>query len=110
MRGPRSRRTAAASSVSRKRSPSSPSCNEPSETRSGSPMRYTPELLHKKPFIFPEAPRWFRDAFYCCDIDAGCIYRLAADGTPQFIYKHGSPVSGWIQRDDGSLLVVAGIE
>jgi sugar lactone lactonase YvrE len=73
-------------------------------------VRYTPELLHKKPFIFPEAPRWFRDAFYCCDIDAGCIYRLAADGTPQLIYKHGSPVSGWIQCDDGSLLVVAGIE
>jgi len=73
-------------------------------------MRYTPELLHKKPFVFPESPRWFRDTFYCCDIDAGTIYRIAPDGTPHAVYVHGSPVSGWLRLDDGSLLVVAGLE
>ena len=73
-------------------------------------MRYTPDLLQKKPFVFPEAPRWFRDAFYFCDIDAGTLYRIGADGTAQAIYVHGSPVSGWVRLDDGSLLVVAGLE
>jgi sugar lactone lactonase YvrE len=73
-------------------------------------MRYTPELLQKKPFVFPEAPRWFRDAFYFCDIDAGTLYRIGADGTAQAIYVHGSPVSGWVRLNDGSLLVVAGLE
>ena len=73
-------------------------------------MRYTPELLHKKPFVFPDSPRWFRDTFYCCDIDAGTIYRIAPDGTPHAVYVHGSPVSGWLRLDDGSLLVVAGLE
>lgn len=73
-------------------------------------MRYTPDLLLKKPYVFPEAPRWFRDAFYFCDIDAGTLYRIGPDGTAQAIYVHGSPVSGWIQLDDGSLLVVAGLE
>lgn len=73
-------------------------------------MRYTPELLQKKPFVFPEAPRWFRDTFYFCDIDAGTIYRANPDGTPHALYVHGSPVSGWVRLDDGSLLVVAGLE
>ena len=73
-------------------------------------MRYTPDLLLKKPYVFPEAPRWFRDAFYFCDIDAGTLYRIGPDGTAQAIYVHGSPVSGWIQLHDGSLLVVAGLE
>ena len=73
-------------------------------------MRYTPELLQKPPFVFPEAPRWFRDAFYFCDIDAGTIYRLGANGAATAIYVHGSPVSGWVRLDDGSLLVVAGLE
>jgi sugar lactone lactonase YvrE len=73
-------------------------------------MRYTPELLQKKPFVFTEAPRWFRDAFYFCDIDAGTIYRIGPDDIAQAIYVHGSPVSGWVQLDDGSLLVVAGLE
>lgn len=73
-------------------------------------MRHTPDLLHKKPFVFPESPRWFRDTFYCCDIDAGTIYRIAPDGAAQALYVHGSPVSGWVQLDDGSLLVVAGLE
>lgn len=73
-------------------------------------MRYTPELLQKKPFIFPEAPRWYRDAFHFCDIDAGALYRIGPDGNAQPIYVHGSPVSGWVRLDDGSLLVVAGLE
>jgi len=73
-------------------------------------MRYTPDLLQKKPFIFPESPRWFRDTFYFCDIDAGTIYRIAPDGTAHALYVHGSPVSGWLRLDDGSLLVVAGLE
>ena len=73
-------------------------------------MHYIPDLLQKKPFVFPEAPRWFRDAFYFCDIDAGTLYRIGADGTAQAIYVHGSPVSGWVRLDDGSLLVVAGLE
>jgi sugar lactone lactonase YvrE len=73
-------------------------------------MRYTPELLLKKPFVFPESPRWFRDSFYCCDIDAGTLYRIGSDGTAEAIYVHGSPVSGWVRLDDGSLLVVAGLE
>lgn len=73
-------------------------------------MRFTPDLLQKKPFIFPEAPRWFRDAFYFCDIDAGILYRIGPDGNAQAIYVHGSPVSGWVRLDDGSLLVVAGLE
>lgn len=72
-------------------------------------MRYTPELL-LKPFTFPEAPRWYRDTFYWVDIDAGKIYRLGPDGTAQALYAHGSPVSGWVRLDDGSLLVVAGLE
>ncbi len=72
-------------------------------------MRYTPELL-LKPFTFPEAPRWYRDTFYWVDIDAGRIYRLGPDGTAQALYAHGSPVSGWVRLDDGSLLVVAGLE
>ena len=72
-------------------------------------MRYIPELL-LKPFIFPEAPRWYRDTFYFCDIDAGTIYRIAPDGRQQALYVHGSPVSGWVRLDDGSLLVVAGLE
>ena len=72
-------------------------------------MRYTPELL-LKPFTFPEAPRWYRDTFYFCDIDAGTIHRIAPDGQPQALYVHGSPVSGWVRLDDGSLLVVAGLE
>jgi len=73
-------------------------------------MRYTPDLLLKKPFVFPESPRWFRDSFYCCDIDAGTLYRIGSDGTAEAIYVHGSPVSGWVRLDDGSLLVVAGLE
>jgi len=73
-------------------------------------MRYTADLLQKKPFVFPESPRWFRDAFYFCDIDAGTLYRIGSDGTAQAIYVHGSPVSGWVRLDDGSLLVVAGLE
>jgi len=73
-------------------------------------MRYTPNLLQKKPFVFPEAPRWFRDTFYFCDIDAGTLYRVNSDGATWAIYVHGSPVSGWVQLDDGSLLVVAGLE
>jgi sugar lactone lactonase YvrE len=73
-------------------------------------VRYTPALLQKKPFVFPEAPRWFHDAFYFCDIDAGTLYRIGADGTARSIYVHGSPVSGWVRLDDGSLLVVAGLE
>jgi sugar lactone lactonase YvrE len=73
-------------------------------------VRYTPALLQKKPFVFPESPRWFHEAFYFCDIDAGTLYRIGADGTAQPIYVHGSPVSGWVQLDDGSLLVVAGLE
>jgi sugar lactone lactonase YvrE len=73
-------------------------------------MHYIPDLLQKKPFVFPEAPRWFRDAFYFCDIDAGTLYRIGADGTAQAIYVHGSPVSGWVRLNDGSLLVVAGLE
>lgn len=60
--------------------------------------------------MFPEAPRWFRDTFYFCDIDAGAIYQVAHDGAVQSIYVHGSPVSGWVRLDDGSLLVVAGLE
>jgi sugar lactone lactonase YvrE len=73
-------------------------------------MRYIPDLLEKKPFIFPEAPRWFRDHFYFCDIDAGTLYRVGSGGTTVPIYVHGSPVSGWVMLDDGSLLVVAGLE
>lgn len=73
-------------------------------------MRYTPELLLCKPFIFPEAPRWFRDTFHFCDIDAGTIYRINTDGSAHEVYVHGSPVSGWLLLDDGSLLVVAGLE
>lgn len=73
-------------------------------------MHYTPALLLKKPFVFPESPRWFRDSFYCCDIDAGTLYRIGSDGTAEAIYVHGSPVSGWLRLDDGSLLVVAGLE
>lgn len=73
-------------------------------------MRYTPTLLQKKPFVFPEAPRWFRDTFYFCDIDPGILYRVMAAGDVEPIYAHGSPVSGWVRRDDGSLLVVAGLE
>jgi len=73
-------------------------------------MRYTPELLQKKPFVFPESPRWFRDSFYFSDIDAGTIYQIGPDGTAQAMYVHGSPVSGWVRLEDGSLLVVAGLE
>ena len=73
-------------------------------------MKHTPTLLQKKPFIFPEAPRWYRDSFYFTDIDAGTIYRLAEDGSAHAVYVHGSPVSGWVRLDDGSLLVVAGLE
>ena len=73
-------------------------------------MHYTPDLLQKKPFVFPEAPRWFRDTFYFCDIDAGTIYRVNPDGTARAVYVHGSPVSGWVRLEDGSLLVVAGLE
>jgi sugar lactone lactonase YvrE len=73
-------------------------------------MHYIPDLLLKKPFMFPESPRWFHDTFYCCDIDAGTLYRIGADGNEQAIYVHGSPVSGWVRLDDGSLLVVAGLE
>ena len=73
-------------------------------------MKFMPTLLLQKPFIFPEAPRWYRDTFYFCDIDAGTIYRLAEDGTAHAEYVHGSPVSGWVRLDDGSLLVVAGLE
>jgi sugar lactone lactonase YvrE len=73
-------------------------------------MRYTPDLLQKKPFVFPESPRWFHDSFYFCDIDAGTLYRIGSDGTAEAIYVHGSPVSGWVRLDDGSLLVVAGLE
>jgi sugar lactone lactonase YvrE len=73
-------------------------------------VKHTPTLLLKKPFVFPESPRWYRDAFYFCDIDVGTLYRLAADGTAQPIYVHGSPISGWVRLDDGSLLAVAGIE
>jgi len=73
-------------------------------------VRYTPQLLLKKPFVFPESPRWFRDSFYCCDIDAGTLYRIGSDGTAEAIYVHGSPVSGWVRLDNGSLLVVAGLE
>jgi len=72
-------------------------------------VHYTPDLL-LKPFIFPEAPRWYRDTFYFCDIDAGTLYRVAPDRQPQVLYVHGSPVSGWVRLDDGSLLVVAGLE
>jgi len=72
-------------------------------------MRYTPDLL-LKPFVFPESPRWYRDTFYFCDIDAGTIHRIGADGTSHAVYVHGSPISGWVRLDDGSLLVVAGIE
>jgi sugar lactone lactonase YvrE len=72
-------------------------------------MRHTPELL-LKPFVFPEAPRWYRDAFYFCDIDAGTIFRLAPGGKSEPLYIHGGPVSGWVRLDDGSLLVVAGLE
>ena len=73
-------------------------------------MKHMPTLLLQKPFIFPEAPRWYRDTFYFCDIDAGTIYRLVGDGTAHAEYVHGSPVSGWVRLDDGSLLVVAGLE
>jgi sugar lactone lactonase YvrE len=73
-------------------------------------MRYTPELLQKPPFVFPESPRWFHDTFYFCDIDAGTLYRINRDGSAQAIYAHGSPVSGWVRLADGSLLVVAGLE
>jgi sugar lactone lactonase YvrE len=73
-------------------------------------MRYTPGLLQQKPFIFPEAPRWYRDSFHFCDIDAGTLYRIGPDGNAQAMYVHGSPVSGWVRLDDGSLLVVAGLE
>lgn len=73
-------------------------------------MKYTPTLLLKKPFVFPESPRWYRDTFYFCDIDAGTLYRLSAEGTAEPLYVHGSPVSGWVRLDDGSLLAVAGIE
>ena len=73
-------------------------------------MRHTPELLQRKPFVFPESPRWFRDSFYFCDIDAGTIYQVGTDGTVRAVYVHGSPVSGWVRLDDGSLLVVAGLE
>ena len=73
-------------------------------------MHFTPDLLLKKPFVFPESPRWFRDSFYCCDIDAGTLYRIGSDGTAEAIHVHGSPVSGWVRLDDGSLLVVAGLE
>jgi sugar lactone lactonase YvrE len=73
-------------------------------------MRYTPELLQKRPFIFPESPRWYRDSFYFSDIDAGTVYRFGADGAAQAMYVHGSPVSGWVRLEDGSLLVVAGLE
>lgn len=73
-------------------------------------MHYAPTLLQKKPYIFPESPRWFRDAFYFSDIDAGTIYRVADDGTSRALYVHGSPVSGWVRLDDGTLLVVAGLE
>ncbi|MCK7491610.1 MAG: SMP-30/gluconolactonase/LRE family protein [Comamonadaceae bacterium] len=60
--------------------------------------------------MFPESPRWFRDSFYCCDIDAGTLYRIGPTAPPRRIYVHGSPVSGWVRLDDGSLLVVAGLE
>ena len=73
-------------------------------------MRHTPELLLRKPFVFPESPRWFRDSFYFCDIDAGTIYQVGTNGTVRAVYVHGSPVSGWVRLDDGSLLVVAGLE
>jgi sugar lactone lactonase YvrE len=73
-------------------------------------MRYEPELLWKPPFVFPEAPRWFRDTFYFCDIDAGTLYRVGSGGSIEAIYVHGSPVSGWVRLDDGSFLVVAGLE
>jgi sugar lactone lactonase YvrE len=73
-------------------------------------MRYEPELLQKPPFVFPEAPRWFRDTFYFCDIDAGTLYRVGSGGAVEAIYVHGSPVSGWVRLDDGSFLVVAGLE
>lgn len=72
-------------------------------------MRYTPNLL-LKPFTFPESPRWYRDAFYFVDIDAGTLYRIGATGASEALYIHGSPVSGWVRLDDGSLLVVAGLE
>lgn len=73
-------------------------------------MRYTPDLLQKKPYVFPEAPRWFRDTFHFCDIDAGTIYRVGSGDIAEPVYVHGSPVSGWARRDDGSLLVVAALE
>ena len=73
-------------------------------------MKYVPTLRLQKPFIFPEAPRWYRDTFYFCDIDAATIYRLAGDGAAHAVYVHESPVSGWVLLDDGSLLVVAGLE
>jgi len=72
-------------------------------------VRYTPDLLQKKPFVFPEAPRWFHDSFYFCDIDAGPSTDRRGRHR-QSIYVHGSPVSGWVRLDGGSLLVVAGLE
>jgi len=66
-------------------------------------VRYTPALLQKKPFVFPEA-RWFHDSFYFCDIDAGTLYRIGADGTRPVHLRPRQSVSGWVRLDDGSLL------
>lgn len=73
-------------------------------------MHYTPTLLEKRPFVFPEAPRWFRDEFCFCDIDPGVLYRIAPSKDIEAIYAHGTPISGWVRLDDGSLLVAAGLE
>ena len=53
-------------------------------------MRYTPELL-LKPFIFPEAPRWYRDTFYFCDIDAGTMGRITAQIPPMQMMQPDVP-------------------
>ena len=57
-------------------------------------MRYAPALLQKKPFVFPESPRWFHDSFYFCDIDAGTLYRIGSDGIAQADLRPWQPGLG----------------
>lgn len=56
-------------------------------------MKYQPTLMCDG-FIFPEAPRWHRGAFYCCSIDEGTIYRVSA-GQKELVLKIDDWLSGW---------------
>ena len=52
--------------------------------------------------------RW--DEIWLIDRSGRFQLHTLSEGQQQALYVHGSPVSGWVRLDGGSLLVVAGIE